>query len=36
MNIDALISHELKLEQVEDFLNGKFEGVSKAVVKIGE
>ena len=36
MNINALISHELKLEQVEDFLNGKFEGVSKAVVKIGE
>ncbi|BAR01269.1 putative truncated dehydrogenase [Bifidobacterium catenulatum DSM 16992 = JCM 1194 = LMG 11043] len=31
----GLISHELELEQVQDFLDGKITGVSKAVVKIG-
>lgn len=35
MNIGGLISHELELEQVQDFLDGKITGVSKAVVKIG-
>jgi 2-desacetyl-2-hydroxyethyl bacteriochlorophyllide A dehydrogenase len=34
MNVDPLVSHELDLEQVQDFLDGKIEGVSKAVVKI--
>ncbi|KFJ05420.1 zinc-binding dehydrogenase [Bifidobacterium tsurumiense] len=35
MNIGGLISHELELEQVQDFLDGKISGVSKAVVKVG-
>uniref|UniRef100_UPI0040260BA6 zinc-dependent alcohol dehydrogenase family protein n=1 Tax=Bifidobacterium adolescentis TaxID=1680 RepID=UPI0040260BA6 len=36
MNIGGLISHELELEQVQDFLDGKITGVSKAVVKVGK
>ena len=36
MNIGGLISHELGLDEVQDFLDGKIKGVSKAVVKIGE
>ena len=36
MNIGGLISHELKLEEVQDFLDGKITGVSKAVVKVGK
>lgn len=36
MNIGGLISHELGLEEVQDFLDGKISGVSKAVVKIGD
>ena len=36
MNIGGLISHELELEQVQDFLDGKVTGVSKAVVKVGK
>lgn len=36
MNIGGLISHELKLEEVQDFLEGKITGVSKAVVKVGK
>ena len=35
VDVDALISHEVSLEQVEDVLNGKIKGVSKAVVKVG-
>lgn len=35
MNIGGLISHELELEQVQDFLDGKIAAASKAVVKIG-
>lgn len=35
MNVSELISHELELEDVQDFLDGKVENVSKAVVKIG-
>ena len=35
MNIGGLISHELELTQVQDFLDGKIAGVSKAVVKLG-
>ncbi|MDB1161059.1 MULTISPECIES: hypothetical protein [Bifidobacterium] len=31
----GLISRELELEQVQDFLDGKIAGASKAVVKIG-
>ena len=33
MNVAPLISHELGLEEVQDFLDGKIQGVSKAVVK---
>lgn len=36
VNVDPLISHELKLEEVQDFLDGKIKGVSKAVVKVGK
>lgn len=36
MNVAPLISHELGLEEVQDFLDGKIQGVSKAVVKVGE
>ena len=36
MNIGGLISHELELEQVQDLLDGKITGVSKAVVKVGK
>lgn len=36
MNIGGLISHELGLEEVQDFLDGKISGVSKAVVTIGD
>ena len=36
MNIGGLISHELGLDEVQDFLDGKITGVSKAVVKIGK
>lgn len=36
MNIGGLISHELGLEEVQDFLDGKISGVSKAVVAIGD
>lgn len=35
LDVDSLISHEVSLEQVEDVLNGKVKGVSKAVVKVG-
>jgi len=35
VDVDSLISHEVSLEQVEDVLNGKIKGVSKAVVKVG-
>ncbi|WP_341779242.1 zinc-dependent alcohol dehydrogenase family protein [Levilactobacillus sp. HBUAS70063] len=35
LDVDSLISHEVGLEQVEDVLNGKVKGVSKAVVKVG-
>jgi len=34
LDVDSLISHEVSLEQVEDVLNGKVKGVSKAVVKV--
>jgi threonine dehydrogenase-like Zn-dependent dehydrogenase len=34
MNVDPLISHELELEEVQDFLDGKIKGVSKAVVRV--
>ncbi|WEV65479.1 zinc-dependent alcohol dehydrogenase family protein [Bifidobacterium sp. ESL0764] len=36
VDVDPLISHEFKLEDVQDFLDGKIEGVSKAVVKVGK
>lgn len=36
MNVAPLISHELGLEEVQDFLDGKIQGVSKAVVKVCE
>ena len=36
MNVAPPISHELGLEEVQDFLDGKIQGVSKAVVKVGE
>ena len=32
MNVAPLISHELGLEEVQDFLDGKIQGVSKAPV----
>lgn len=35
VNVAPLLSHELNLELVQDFLDGKIAGVSKAVVKIG-
>lgn len=35
MNIGELISHELELGDVQDFLDGRIAGVSKAVVKVG-
>ncbi|MCI1241943.1 MAG: zinc-dependent alcohol dehydrogenase family protein [Bifidobacterium subtile] len=34
INVAPLISHEFELDQVQDFLDGKVEGVSKAVVKV--
>jgi len=34
LDVESLISHEVSLEQVEDVLNGKVAGVSKAVVKV--
>ncbi|MCH5464352.1 zinc-dependent alcohol dehydrogenase family protein [Levilactobacillus tujiorum] len=36
LDVESLISHEVSLEQVEDVLNGKVEGVSKAVVKVSD
>ncbi|GHP13287.1 alcohol dehydrogenase [Lentilactobacillus fungorum] len=36
LDVEAIISHELPLEQVESFLQGNIKGVSKAVVKVGE
>ncbi|WEV74378.1 zinc-dependent alcohol dehydrogenase family protein [Bifidobacterium sp. ESL0798] len=36
VDVEPLISHEFKLEDVQDFLDGKIEGVSKAVVKVGK
>ncbi|WEV47158.1 zinc-dependent alcohol dehydrogenase family protein [Bifidobacterium sp. ESL0690] len=36
VNVDPLISHEFALEDVQDFLDGKIEGVSKAVAKVGK
>lgn len=35
IDLDPLISHELTLEQVPDYIDGKITGVSKAVVKVG-
>lgn len=36
LDVESLISHEVGLEQVEDVLNGKVAGVSKAVVKVSD
>ncbi|AYM01687.1 zinc-dependent alcohol dehydrogenase family protein [Levilactobacillus yiduensis] len=36
LDVESLISHEVSLEQVEDVLNGKVAGVSKAVVKVSD
>ncbi|WP_125582113.1 zinc-dependent alcohol dehydrogenase family protein [Levilactobacillus cerevisiae] len=36
LDVESLISHEVSLEQVEDVLNGKVAGVSKAVVKVND
>lgn len=36
MRVDPLISHELRLDQVQDFLEGRITGVSKAVVKVSD
>lgn len=36
LNVEPLISHELTLEHVQDLLDGAIEGVSKAVVKVGD
>ncbi|WP_125547204.1 zinc-dependent alcohol dehydrogenase family protein [Levilactobacillus lindianensis] len=36
LDVESLISHEVSLEQVEDVLNGKVDGVSKAVVKVSD
>ncbi len=36
LDVDALISHELTLEEVEDVLQGNVKGISKAVVKVGD
>ncbi len=36
LDVDTLISHELTFDTVEDFLNGRIENVSKAVVKVGD
>ena len=35
MNVAPLINHELGLEEVRTSLDGKIQGVSKAVVKVG-
>lgn len=35
LNVKPLMSHELSLAQVDDFVNGKLGVVSKAVVKVG-
>ncbi|CAK1221458.1 zinc-dependent alcohol dehydrogenase family protein [Fructobacillus evanidus] len=35
LNVKPLMSHELNLDQVDDFVNGRLGVVSKAVVKIG-
>lgn len=35
LDLEPLISHELELSQVPDYLDGKITGVSKAVVKVG-
>lgn len=35
LNVMPLLSHELKLEQVQDALEGNIKDISKAVVKIG-
>lgn len=36
LDVESLMSHEVALSQVEDVLNGKISGVSKAVVKVNE
>lgn len=36
VNVDPIISHVLTLDQVEDVLQGKIKGVSKAVVRVGD
>lgn len=35
LDVKTLISHELEVSQVKDFLDGKITGVSKAVVRLG-
>ncbi|MCT8388698.1 alcohol dehydrogenase [Leuconostoc holzapfelii] len=35
LNVEALMSHELDYDTVDDFVNGKLGVVSKAVVKVG-
>ncbi|WP_283679177.1 zinc-dependent alcohol dehydrogenase family protein [Lentilactobacillus sp. Marseille-Q4993] len=36
LNVEDLISHELTLDQVEDFVEGRIQNVSKAVVKVSD
>lgn len=36
VDVDALISHVFVLEQVQDFLDGRIAGVSKAVVRLAD
>ena len=36
LNVDPIISDELSLEEVEPVLQGEVQGISKAVVKVGD
>jgi hypothetical protein len=36
LNVEPIISDELSLEEVEPVLQGKVQGISKAVVKVGD
>ena len=35
VDVLPLLSHEFDLKEVDDFVNGRIDGVSKAVVKLG-